>query len=87
MLPPDVNASNVEFTPVKEGIRFGLMGVRGVGRGVAEEIIAERERGGKFSSLHDFVTRLGSKVVQAQHAGIADSRAARLTAPATPAAR
>lgn len=64
VLPPDVNASNVEFTPVDEGIRFGLMGVRGVGRGVAEEIIAERERGGKFSSLHDFVSRLGSKVVK-----------------------
>lgn len=64
VLPPDVNASNVEFTPVEGGIRFGLMGVRGVGRGVAEDIIAERERGGTFTSLHDFVTRLDSKSVK-----------------------
>ena len=41
--------------------RFGLVGVRGVGRNVAEEIIAERERGGAFSSLHDFVNRVDYK--------------------------
>lgn len=64
VLPPDVNASNVEFTPVENGIRFGLMGVRGIGRGVAEEIIAERERGGRFTSLHDFVNRMDSSAVK-----------------------
>ncbi len=62
VLPPDVNSSNVEFTPVEGGIRFGLMGVRGVGRNVAEEIIAERERGGAYTSLHDFINRLDAKV-------------------------
>jgi DNA polymerase-3 subunit alpha len=61
VLPPDVNSSNAEFTPVKEGIRFGLVGVRGVGQSVADAIIAERNRGGKFTSLHDFVNRLDSK--------------------------
>ncbi len=61
VLPPDVNSSNAEFTPVEGGIRFGLVGVRGVGRNVAEEIIAERERGGAFSSLHDFVNRVDYK--------------------------
>ena len=44
VLQPDINSSNEEFTPVEEGIRFGLVGVRGVGRNVAEAIIAERER-------------------------------------------
>lgn len=64
VLPPDINTSNVEFTPVEGGIRFGLMGVRGIGRGVAEEIIAEREKGGPFTSLHDFVNRVSSKVAK-----------------------
>ncbi|MDR2716078.1 MAG: DNA polymerase III subunit alpha [Coriobacteriaceae bacterium] len=61
VLPPDVNSSNLEFTPTDEGIRFGLVGVRGVGEKVASEIIEERKRSGAFSSLHDFVNRLDSK--------------------------
>ncbi|MBR0404080.1 MAG: DNA polymerase III subunit alpha [Eggerthellaceae bacterium] len=61
VLPPDINSSNAEFTPVAEGIRFGLVGVRGIGQAVADEIIAERERGGRFTSLHDFVNRVDAK--------------------------
>ena len=61
VLPPDVNSSNLEFTPLDEGIRFGLAGVRGVGGAVAEAIIAEREANGLFTSLHDFVNRLDTK--------------------------
>ncbi len=60
VLPPDVNESGREFTAVKEGIRFGLAGIRGVGEGVADAIIAERERGGAFKNLHDFVDRVDS---------------------------
>lgn len=61
VLPPDINSSNAEFTPVPGGIRFGLVGVRGVGRNVADAIIEEREENGPYSSLHDFVNRLDSK--------------------------
>ncbi|HIS41203.1 MAG TPA: DNA polymerase III subunit alpha, partial [Candidatus Aphodovivens avistercoris] len=61
VLPPDINSSNAEFTPVDEGIRFGLVGVRGVGKNVADEIIAEREANGPYTSLHDFVNRLDAK--------------------------
>lgn len=61
VLPPDINSSNAEFTPVEEGVRFGLVGVRGVGKNVADEIIAERERGGAYASLHDFVRRVDSR--------------------------
>jgi DNA polymerase III subunit alpha len=60
VLPPDVNSSNLEFTPLEEGIRFGLAGVRGVGEHVAEVIIAEREKNGPFTSLHNFVNRVPS---------------------------
>ncbi len=62
VLPPDINSSNAEFTPVDEGIRFGLVGVRGVGKNVADAIIAEREANGSFTSLHDFVNRMDNKV-------------------------
>lgn len=60
VLPPDVNTSNLEFTPLDEGIRFGLAGVRGVGEKVAQVIIAEREANGEYTSLHDFVNRVDS---------------------------
>ena len=37
VLPPDVNSSGKDFTPVPgEGIRFGLEGIRGVGAGVVD---------------------------------------------------
>ena len=42
VLPPDINSSNLEFTPVDEGVRFGLAGVRGVGEQVVEEMIRAR---------------------------------------------
>ncbi|MBS6940714.1 MAG: DNA polymerase III subunit alpha [Slackia piriformis] len=61
VLPPDINSSNLEFTPLDEGIRFGLAGVRGVGGAVAEAIIAERNANGRYTSLHDFVNRLDTK--------------------------
>ncbi len=61
VLPPDINTSELEFTAVDEGIRFGLAGVRGVGEAVVSKIVAERERSGPYTSLHDFVSRLDSR--------------------------
>ena len=58
VLPPDINESGKEFTATKEGVRFGLAGIRGVGEGVADLIIEERERGGNFKNLHDLVDRV-----------------------------
>ena len=60
ILPPDINESGREFTATKEGVRFGLSGIRGVGEGAADVIIAERESGGPFKNLHDFVERVDS---------------------------
>jgi len=61
VLPPDVNSSRRDFTPTAEGIRFGLAGIRGVGEAVADAIIAEREKSGPFTSLHDFVYRVSTE--------------------------
>ena len=60
VLPPDVNSSDLEFTPLEDGVRFGLAGVRGVGEKVAQIIIDEREANGAYTSLHDFVNRVPS---------------------------
>jgi DNA polymerase-3 subunit alpha len=63
VLPPDVNSSGLNFTAVPEGIRFGLAGIRGVGEGVVEGIIAARTAGDPFTSLHDFCDRVDLKQV------------------------
>ncbi|MDR2672079.1 MAG: DNA polymerase III subunit alpha [Coriobacteriales bacterium] len=62
VLPPDVNSSGREFTPIKGAIRFGLAGIRGVGEQAAQAIIDERESCGPFSSLHDFAFRVSNTV-------------------------
>ena len=58
ILPPDINESGRDFTAVAEGVRFGFAGIRGVGEGVGEAIMEEREKGGPFKNLHDFVDRM-----------------------------
>ena len=63
VLPPDVNESGIEFTATKDGVRFGLAGIRGVGEGVAEVIIEERTKNGPYKNLHDLVDRVDSSKV------------------------
>ena len=59
LLPPDVNASGADFTVEGDNLRFGLVAVKGVGRGVILDLLSERERGGPFTSFADFCQRLG----------------------------
>ncbi|MBL8158447.1 DNA polymerase III subunit alpha [bacterium] len=62
ILPPSVNESRGTFTVIDEAtIRFGLYSVKNFGEGIADAIIAERERGGKFFSIADFLSRVGDK--------------------------
>ncbi len=58
VLPPDINISRKEFTAVPEGVRFGFAGMKGVGAGVAEAIIAERDENGPFANLSDYLSRV-----------------------------
>ncbi len=60
ILPPDINESGRDFTATAEGVRFGFAGIRGVGEAVGEAIVRERELGGPFANLHDFVDRMDS---------------------------
>lgn len=57
MLPPDVNEAGVEFVPTKDGIRFAMSGVKGVGESVVEAIVQERQKGA-FKGLYDFILRV-----------------------------
>ncbi len=59
--PPTVNASAFRFTATDDKVVYGLGGVRGVGEGPVEAIIAARESGGPFSSLHDFCARVDAR--------------------------
>ncbi len=57
--PPDVNLSHFQFTvDDAKTIRYGLGAVRGVGEGVVEAIIQERETHGRFTSLENLCRRL-----------------------------
>ncbi len=58
IMPPDVNASGVRFTPHDGAIRFGLAGIKNVGEGAAACIVAEREKNGPFKGLIDFCSRI-----------------------------
>ena len=61
ILPPDVNDGQSGFAVSGGGIRFGLSAIKNVGVGVADEIVRERETGGPYRSLEDFVERLSGK--------------------------
>ncbi len=58
LLPPDVNRSSDGFTVEPEGIRFGLVAIKGIGRGFIQSMVREREQGGAFTSFQDFCERM-----------------------------
>ncbi len=58
-LGPDVNESYQKFGVNQKGeIRFGLAAIKGMGDGVAEAIIVEREKNGPYKDIIDFVERI-----------------------------
>lgn len=62
--PPDVNVSGNSFAcDYKEGrIFFSLNKIKGVGDVAVNSIVEERDRGGNFFSLEEFISRAPSKV-------------------------
>ncbi|HEX3467320.1 MAG TPA: DNA polymerase III subunit alpha, partial [Candidatus Elarobacter sp.] len=63
VLPPDVNASLVDFAVVGTEIRFGLAAVKGVGESAVRAILDARDAGGAFADLYDMVERVDVKAV------------------------
>jgi DNA polymerase-3 subunit alpha len=58
VLPPDINESSADFTPVGEKIRFGLAAVKNVGEKAVEVILQSRAEEGPFKSIFDFCRRV-----------------------------
>jgi DNA polymerase-3 subunit alpha len=54
---PDVNLSGLDFQPEGESIRFGLVGIKNVGRAAAERVMGAREEG-PYLDLDDFCARV-----------------------------
>ena len=59
LLPPDINESDLGFTPHEEGVRYGLTAIKGIGESCVTAIINARNEG-KFKSPFDFVSRVAS---------------------------
>jgi DNA polymerase-3 subunit alpha len=57
LLPPDLNESDADFTPLENAVRFGLAAIKGIGTTSVQAIIEARKKG-KFTSLFDFTERL-----------------------------
>ncbi len=63
VLPPDVNESGVNFSPVDGGIRFGLAAIKNVGESALQSIIASRDAHGKFKSIFEFGKYVDTRIV------------------------
>jgi DNA polymerase-3 subunit alpha len=61
ILPPDVNESDLYFTPVGEAIRFGMAAIKNVGENTAKAIRESRLSAGEFRTLYDFCERIESR--------------------------
>jgi DNA polymerase-3 subunit alpha len=61
ILPPDVNESDLYFTPVGESIRFGLAAIKNVGENTAKAVRDSRRSAGEFTSLYDLCERIEAK--------------------------
>jgi DNA polymerase III subunit alpha len=59
--PPDVNESKADFSVVGDCVRFGLQAVKNVGGDAAIAIMDARQKGERFSSLADLVSRVSVK--------------------------
>jgi DNA polymerase III subunit alpha len=66
VLPPNINESFVTFAAIckpgeKEKIRFGLGAIKNVGQNVANIIVEDRKKNGKFKNLTEFIERIQTK--------------------------
>jgi DNA polymerase-3 subunit alpha len=59
VLPPDVNYSQSDFTVENAAVRFGLAGIKNLGKSPVESILKARSSGA-FTSFFDFCARVQS---------------------------
>ena len=69
VLPPDVNKSQLKFSPEYseedniDSIRYGLAAIKNVGSAAMNLAVTERNQSGDYSSADDFARRLESRSV------------------------
>jgi DNA polymerase III subunit alpha len=63
VLPPDINESQLHFTVVPEGVRFGLTAIKGLGEGAIRAIIDVREKSGRITSIHQLCEESDLRIV------------------------
>ena len=79
VLPPDINASDINFTVAGSDIRFGLAAVKNVGEGAVQSLLKIRERIGLFTSPFEIfkdpeAKNINRKVIESLiKAGVFDS--------------
>ncbi len=68
VLAPNVNLSATIFIPETlpdgktVGVRYGLAGIKGVGLGAAESIVAERKKNGLYKGFSNFLERIDTSI-------------------------
>jgi len=63
VLPPDVNSSDLNFTPVGDSIRFGLAAIKNVGENTVKGILAAREALGRFTNFFEFCESVDTRLL------------------------
>jgi DNA polymerase-3 subunit alpha len=64
VFPPNINESFARFhadSGAREGIRFGLAALKNIGGAFIEAVVRERESGGAFASMEDFISRMAGR--------------------------
>ena len=61
VLPPHVNYSELKFSADGGNIRYGLLAIKNLGRGVITKLLSERTAGGKYMSFGSFCSRVSSQ--------------------------
>lgn len=57
LLPPTINGSEEKFSTDGKAIQIGISGIKGI-NAIAEDIIQERKKNGKFNSFEEFLERM-----------------------------
>ena len=63
ILPPDINYGETAFSVDHGAIRYALSAIKSIGRSVINDIVKERQEGGLFTSMKDFVTRMNGREI------------------------
>ncbi len=77
ILPPDINASDADFSVQTDSnsqsnfqnggkgkhIRYALAALKNVGEQAMQDLVIERNRGGAFTSIYDVMQRLDTKII------------------------